>query len=108
MIIQPRERVALHETDLARLADMRLSLQPAGYETTDAFTVAPVPEQEPAAPDSVDEAGNCFAEQSIEASQAQPAACQLQSKQIFKGVCCWTPTMSHLTEESNACISART
>ena len=68
MIIQPRERVALHQTDLARLADMRLSLQPAGYETTDAFTVAPVPQQETDIPDSFDDAGNRCAEQSVEAS----------------------------------------
>ena len=42
MVIQPLESVALHQADLGRMDALRLSLQPAGYEATEAFSVPAV------------------------------------------------------------------
>ena len=43
MVIQPLESVALHQADLGRMDALRLSLQPAGYEATETFSVPAVP-----------------------------------------------------------------
>ena len=67
MVIQPLESVALHQADLGRMDALRLSLQPAGYEATETFSVPAVPP--PAASsstvDNADDSGGHFAVKTV-------------------------------------------
>ena len=55
MVIQPLESVALHQADLGRMDALRLSLQPAGYEATETFSVPAAPQAGGEGTDTADE-----------------------------------------------------
>ena len=66
MVIQPRERVALHACDLSHLDSLKLSMQPAGYEATTVFDVEPLLPPAQASTQTFDECGGLCAESSVQ------------------------------------------
>ena len=84
MVIQPLESVALHQADLGRMDALRLSLQPAGYEATETFSV-------PAAHHAADGANHSDegTASAVRTVMVRLAACLLAEQRFGPRRCCF-------------------